>query len=49
MYKVRTVSGAIHSMVDSWKIWDLNDTFIEFSQKGDKLIINKNQIESIYK
>ena len=49
MYKVKIFNGEIHSYVESWKIWSLDDTFIEFTQYGNSLIINKNQIESIYK
>tara|TARA_B100000768_G_C11079754_1_gene290274 strand:+ start:42 stop:191 length:150 start_codon:yes stop_codon:yes gene_type:complete len=48
MYKIRTDYGVTHKYIDGWKKWDLDENFIEFKQKGDKLIIHKDRILTIF-
>jgi hypothetical protein len=50
-YQVRTKHGVIYKHVTSWKVWELDENFIEFIQScrdgKAKLILPKSQIESI--
>ncbi len=47
-YKVKTRQGQTYTNVKSWKIWTLDDSFIEFKwSEGKIFIIHFDDIEYI--